>query len=280
MVISPNADLASAGREFRLASGESQQSGVIWSAIFGGAVSAVAVTVLLVMLGSGVGLAAISPFGGHGPGPVTFRVSAGIWLIVTQWISSGLGGYLTGRLRTKWAGLHTHEVFFRDTANGFVTWAAATLITLGIASSGIGAIMGGGMHRPPPPPHGEAMGFAGGNLADPVTRMMRPSHPDAALPAPEQRDEAQQILATGVAGKMLPDDRSYLSALIVARTGVSMPEAYQRIDSAVLQEKQEADAARKAGAATLMFGALAMLVGAFVACVAAAIGGQQRDEHL
>lgn len=274
MVVSSNPGFSGTNGELRAYGAESSQSAVVWSAIFGGAVAAVVMTILLVMLGSGVGLASVSPFGDHGPSAKAFSVYAGIWLILTQWIASALGGYLTGRMRTKWAGLHTHEVFFRDTANGFITWAAATLITLGLVSSGIGGMVNAGMHHKKP--HGD---HAAAPLADPVTRMLRPTNPDAALAAPDQRDEARQILMTGVTDTMSPDDRSYLSALIVARTGVSSPEAFQRIDAAVMQEKVEADAAHKAGAATLMFGALSMLVGAFVACVAAAIGGQQRDEH-
>src|SRR5581483_8597924 len=46
----------------------------------------------------------------------------------TQWIASGIGGYLAGRLRTKWTGLHTDEVFFRDTAHGFLAWALGTVM--------------------------------------------------------------------------------------------------------------------------------------------------------
>lgn len=43
-----------------------------------------------------------------------------------QWLSAALGGYVTGRLRTRWVGLHTHQAFFRDTAHGFITWSLAT----------------------------------------------------------------------------------------------------------------------------------------------------------
>ena len=121
---------------------EASISAVSWPAIFAGAVVAIATTVVLFTLGSGLGFAAASPWGA-GPSATTFTVATGIWLIVTQWISSILGGYITGRLRTRWHGTHTHEVFFRDTAHGFLTWALATLIVAALAvwaaSSGAGA---------------------------------------------------------------------------------------------------------------------------------------------
>ena len=121
---------------------EASISAVSWPAIFAGAVIAIATSVILFTLGSGLGFAAASPWGG-GPSATTFTVATGIWLIVTQWISSILGGYITGRLRTRWHGTHTHEVFFRDTAHGFLTWALATLIVAALAvwaaSSGAGA---------------------------------------------------------------------------------------------------------------------------------------------
>src|SRR6202021_2174972 len=68
-------------------------------------------------------------------------------LIVVQWLSSALGGFVTGRLRTKWTGLHTHEVFFRDTAHGFLAWAAASvlgaLLFASVTASGVGGLAHG-----------------------------------------------------------------------------------------------------------------------------------------
>jgi len=77
----------------------------------------------------GVGLSVASPWG-NGASAATLGVGAALWLVVVQWLSSAFGGYLTGRLRTKWQGVHTHEVFFRDTANGFLVWALATVVTV------------------------------------------------------------------------------------------------------------------------------------------------------
>ena len=103
-------------------------SALSWSAVIGGTVAAIAVTLTLLALGSAFGLATISPWPGLGAKPTSFTIGAGIWLVVTQWLSAAMGGYLAGRLRVRWTGLHTDEVFFRDTAHGFLTWATATVI--------------------------------------------------------------------------------------------------------------------------------------------------------
>ena len=112
-------------------------SAVSWSAIVAGAVTAIALTLVLVTLGSAFGLAAISPWPGAGARATTFTIGAGLWLIVTQWLSSAVGGYLAGRMRTRWTGLHTDEVFFRDTAHGLITWAFATVVIAVVALAAV-----------------------------------------------------------------------------------------------------------------------------------------------
>jgi hypothetical protein len=118
------------------ASVESSDTGVEWAAISAGALAAVGVSIILVTFGPGVGLATVSPWSFSATPPTTFGIAAGVWLIVTQWLASGLGGYLAGRLRKKWVGIRTDEVFFRDTAHGFLAWALATLIVVGLLSLG------------------------------------------------------------------------------------------------------------------------------------------------
>ena len=120
---------------------ESSASAVEWAAIFGGALAALGVTAILLTLGPGLGLTTVSPWSFNNPSPTTFGTAAAIWLVVTQWLSSAFGGYLSGRLRTKWVGVRTDEVLFRDTAHGLLAWALATLImaTLVTLGSGVAA---------------------------------------------------------------------------------------------------------------------------------------------
>jgi hypothetical protein len=255
-------------------------STVSWAAIVAGAVVAAAASVLLLALGSGFGLASVSPWAG-GASPVTFTVMTAIWLIVMQWIASGLGGYLTGRLRTRWIGTHAHEVFFRDTAHGFLSWALATVLTAVLFSSAAIMATGAGVHAAAP----EAVSQQA--LAYDTDQLFRSAHPAATPSANDSRAEAQRILAASVAGGALPtNDRAWLDQLIVTESGVSPAEADQRVQTvvdreqaAVAQAKQAADTARKAAAAFAIFTGLSMLIGALIASVAAALGGLQRDEH-
>ena len=255
-------------------------SAVSWPAIIAGAVVAAAASVLLLALGSGFGLASVSPWAG-GASPVTFGVMTAIWLIIMQWVASGLGGYLTGRLRTRWHGTHTHEVFFRDTAHGFLSWALATVLTAALFSSAAYLAADAGAHAAAPAAVSQQA------LAYDTDTLFRSPHPAATPSAVDSRAEATRILATGVAAGAVPaDDRAWLDQLIVAQSGVSQAEADQRVgtvvdreQAAVVQAKQAADTARKAAAAFAIFTGLAMLIGALIACVAAALGGLERDEH-
>ena len=118
-------------------------SAVAWGPVLGGAFAALAITLLLLTLGSGVGLSSTSAWSNSGEAATTFTIGAAIWLIIVQWLSSAFGGYLTGRLRTKWANMHTDEVFFRDTAHGFLAWAVATVVSVALVASAATSVVGG-----------------------------------------------------------------------------------------------------------------------------------------
>lgn len=280
------------------AASEASASAVSWAAIFAGALVAASASVILVVLGSGLGFAAISPWSHSGTSLKTFAVSAGVWLIVVQWLASALGGYVTGRLRTKWVGTHTHEVFFRDTAHGLVTWALATLVVAGGAALAGTAAVGVGARAVAAGASDVVQGVTTGSdspgetATSPVSgyevdRLFRSDQPQAsAANARDARAEATRILARGVAdGVVSAEDRAYLAQLVATHSGVSQSAAEMRVNdvigqlqSAELKVRQAADTARKAAAAASLCTALALLVGAFIASIAAALGGRQRDE--
>ena len=267
-------------------------SAVSWAAIIGGALTAVAVTLLLVALGTGIGLSSVSPWSPANPSATTFTLLAAVWLIIVQWLSSGLGGYLTGRLRTKWAGLHTDEVFFRDTAHGFLAWALATVLVAAFATSSISSAVGTATQAVSNVASGATSGAtqAAANQS-PVSSdyfldtLFRRDQPDANASPQDARAEAGRILARSIAnGNLDPADRTYLARLIAARTGISQQDAEKRIDDTMNQmkaaadkAKEAADAARKASAKASFYLFFSMLVGAFIASAAGAIGGRQRD---
>jgi hypothetical protein len=275
------------------AANESPVSAVSWPALFAGTAVAAAVSLLLAALGTGLGFSSISAWPNAGASAATFSIMTAIWLIVMQWVASAAGGYITGRLRTKWVELHTHEVFFRDTAHGFVTWAAATVITVSVVALAAAGVAREGTRAVASVAAGAAQGAsaAPGNVSDySVDLLFRGSATERGAAAgsdAQTRAEATRILVTSLGDEGLSDaDRAYLAQSVAAHTGLSPAEAEQRVNAVVSQVKaaevkarQAADAARKVAATTSIFTALAMLIGAFIACVAAALGGRERDLH-
>jgi hypothetical protein len=268
---------------------ESVVSATSWAAIFAGAAVAAAASMMLLSLGAGLGFASVSLRSYANPSVTSFTVMTAIWLIVVQWLASGLGGYMTGRLRTKWVNVHTHEVFFRDTAHGFLAWAVATVLVAAIAASGAASAIGGVQAASTVASGAAQRATAAGDARSyTVDTLFRASAPDAtASKGDDERAEAARILAMGVVNGDVPAvDRSYLAMVVAARTGIAQGDAEKRVDDAIAQTKaaadkarQAVDQARKAAAAFAMFTALSMVIGAFIASVAAAYGGHLRDEH-
>lgn len=282
---------------------ESSSSAVSWGSIIAGAFAASTLTFILMLLGSGLGLTAASPWTNEGAGVTTFAVSAAIWLVVVQWLSSGLGGYLTGRLRTRWVGIHTDETFFRDTAHGFLAWALATLIVVFVLGSALSAAVGTGVQAVSTVASGAAMGASAGVTANAgegngsdatsyfVDALFRPADPSRLATPGAEGDAAAAaqasriLLASAAAGEMSAEDKTYLGQLVAARTGLSEADATSRVDAVLAQAEQAkvaaqqaVDTARKAGAAFALFTALSMIIGAFIASTAAVLGGRQRDD--
>lgn len=251
-------------------------SGVSWGAVLAGVFAAVSVSLILLSLGAGLGFAIDTPWTPHLTGKAAaVGLAAGVWMVIVQWFASAMGGYLTGRLRTRWIGTHTHEVFFRDTANGFIAWAAAT--TLVAALTAIVAFGAAGKAADVAASRGA--GPAEAAFAADADMLFRTADGDVAATT-AAREEAARIFAASVAnGAMTPDDRAYLVQSAVARAGIPAAVALQRVDTATGRELEAADKARKAASTVALLTALSLLVGAFIACVAAALGGLERDRH-
>jgi hypothetical protein len=286
-----------------------------WGAIFAGAVVAVALSLILLTLGAGLGFASVSPWSDHGLSASAFTVASTIWLIVTQWLSAAAGGYIAGRLRHRWLATHTHEVFFRDTAHGLVTWAVATLFATAVVAGSATSVLGGAVH---------AVGRTAAAGGEPAATMGRSElrgernsiGPDS-IGAPSfvydldklfrgnassnstgngqdhsAADDARvQVMHIGttiaMSGAVSDEDRQYLAYLVATKAGISTDEAKQRVNTFIQsvkdaseQAKAVVDEARKSAATAALYTALALLIGAFIASVSAAIGGRLRDEHL
>jgi hypothetical protein len=232
---------------------EAQSSGVSWDAVIGGAFVAAACYLILLALGAGFELSAVSPWSNMGASASTVGTLAIIWLIFIEIIASSLGGYLTGRLRTKWALIHTDEVYFRDTANGFLAWAVALVISVTLLASAAASMVGHVARAGPATPTAAAAASA----ADPDGYFVDALFRSARLGA-ENHDvfvqaEAGRILANGLRQSQMPaEDQAYLARLVAARTGISQSEAEKRVSDVIADARQTEDMARKATAHLLL----------------------------
>jgi hypothetical protein len=261
---------------------DAQTTGLSWSAVVAGAVTAAALTLLLIAFGAGLGLSAVSPWSGSGISASTFKVGTGIYLLVVAVMASALGGYLAARLRAPWTGIHTNEVFFRDTAHGLLSWAFATILSataLGAVTSNIvgGATQALGMGATQVSAQVGATDLAVDNLfrgdpaAAPATGVT--SGLDLA------RAEIGRLLTASFRddGDLVSADRSYVTRLVAARTGLSPADAEKRVTEVINEIKQSLDKSRKVAAQLSLWLAASLLLGAFAASLAAVEGGQLRD---
>ncbi len=251
---------------------EASSSGISWAAVLGGAVVCAAMSLILLALGTGIGLSSVSPWSNTGASASTIGMAAIVWLIVSQIIASAMGGYLAGRLRTKWVSIHTDEVYFRDTAHGFLVWAVGLVITAAFLASAATSIIGGTAQ----------MGASALSSADPneyyIDTLFRSDRPTPDSNDASIRAESRGIFANGLRQKDLTaPDKTYLGQLVAARTGLTQAEAEQRVSEVFTQARQATDNARKALAHSMYWMFLALLIGAFCASFAATIGGKQRD---
>ena len=284
---------------------------VSWGAVFAGAVSAAALSLILLILGTGLGLSAVSPWVAQGDSVQTIGVSTIVWVTFMQLAAAGLGGYLAGRLRNPWDGAPHDEVYFRDTAHGFLAWGLATLATAALLTSTIGSILGttaqtgatvaaGAAESAIPmvrtadqsTEDSESMGY----FVDSMFRREPPAPGSSATATPVPEDgsaraeaEVARILANALStGKLPADDVKHAGALVAQRTGLSQADAEKRVNDAFSRAQararavgasalEAADKARKASAYASLWLFVSLLIGAFIASLAATYGGRHRD---
>lgn len=222
---------------------QSHASAVSWSAIVAGATAMAALSLILLILGTGLGLSSVSPWVRTGMSATTVGISTILWVIFTQLVASAMGGYLAGRLRTRWVGAQADEVYFRDTAHGFLAWAVASLATAALLTSVIGSIVGDGLQA--------------GSIA---------------ATAPVGSERATFDRDAGAMGHFVD---SLFSADPHATDVVSAgPDALFADATAA---RTATDSARKVSASASLWLFIALLSGAFVASFTAIYGGRQRD---
>jgi hypothetical protein len=258
---------------------EASASGVSWGAVIGGAFISAALSLILLALGAGFGLSTVSPWSIRGASASTVGAIAIAWLLAMQIVASGMGGYLTGRLRVKWHATHGDEVHFRDTANGFLAWAVALVITAAFLTTAASAMAG---RIEASDTANRSGGPAAGLAADPnayfVDRLFRSDHMVTTEGDAVARAEAAKIFSHYAwRSEVPPSDTAYLAELVAARTGLSASDASKRVADVIADARQSEDNTRAATAHLLLWLFLALLTGAFCASYAATVGGRQRD---
>ena len=258
--------------------GEPSIAGVSWPAVTAGAIVSCALTFVLLAFGVGLGLSVVSPWAGSGVSATTFKIGTGLYLIVIAMLSSSIGGYLAGRLRTRWIGVHSDEVYFRDTAHGFVAWALASVLGAVLLASPAGSLISGGAS-------GVTQGAAAASRSGPmdgyVDTLLRSDTPasQGAGNGNEARGEMLRLFTSSFrnGGELKPADRDYVAKVVAARTGLSQADADKRVNDVVTQAKTDLDATRKATAQLAFWLTASLLLGAFCASLAATEGGGLRD---
>ena len=297
-------------------------SAVSWGAVAAGAAAAASLSLILLILGVGLGLSSVSPWSREGVSASTFGWSTILWLTLTQLLASAMGGYLAGRLRIRWTDVHADEVYFRDTAHGFLAWAVASLATAALLSSAIGSILGGGVQAGASMVGGvaSAAGAAAGSGAtsarmrqstdgapmdyfvDSLFRRNAAAAPAGASTAdtPARMDANERssgretaevsriFMNVGRSEALPPEDTRYVGQIVAQRTGLSQQDAEQRVADVYAKAQAKvratevaardaADKIRKASAYSALWLFVSLLIGAFVASLAATFGGQRRD---
>jgi hypothetical protein len=270
-------------------------SAVSWKAIVAGSTASIALSLLLVAFGVGVGFSVVSPWSDSGVSGTTFTIAAGVYLIVVAMLSSTIGGYLAGRLRSQWKTVHEHERYFRDSAHGFLVWAFAAIISAAVLGGAFTHVLAGASAGIVPAATSAAQGSPTDVYVDKLLRTDPARNGETAAPlqggqaagfaqgrsAGANRTEITRILLPGLhkGGTVADADRAYLAKVVSARTGLSQADAEKRVNEVTAEAKTAADSARKSVAAFSLWLVVAMLAGALSASLAAIEGGNLRNRE-
>ena len=249
--------------------------GVSWAAVIAGAAASCALTLVLLSFGAGMGFSVVSPWGNSGVSATTFKIGTGLYFIVMAMISSAVGGYLAGRLRTKWVGVQTTEVHFRDTAHGFLAWAVASVLGAVLLASPASSLIGGTLS-------GATQVAANSAQSSPmdgyVDTLLRSDNSPQGQQNPDARAEMVRLFTTSFRnGDLRPADKTYVAKVVSARTGLNEADAEKRVTDVTTQVKADLESARKAAMQIAMWLTLSLFIGAFSASLAATEGGGLRD---
>ena len=245
---------------------------IAWSAVFAGVVVALAVNLVLAVLGIGIGLTTIEPAQGDTPQASTIGIAATVWWIVTALIALGAGGWVAGRM----AGVPTR---IDGALHGLITWGIATLLVFWLLTSAIGSLIGGTF---------SVVGDAISTATQGATQATDQVDPNALQ---GMQDEARQLLAPNgqslpqgsldtlgriVRGEVSVEEVQTAAARMAEQAGIPEDQARQTIDrwrTQYQQAAQQATEAAQAAAKTVSTAALWSFLALVLGALAGSLGG-------
>jgi hypothetical protein len=269
-----------------------------WGAIFAGVVIAVAVQVLLGILGTGIGLSMVDPTEGTTPGAAGFGIGAGIYWLITTLVALGAGGYAAARV----SGVTER---FDALVHGLVVWGVTLILTIYLLTSAVGGIIGGafrtvgsvasaagstvGAAARAAPTAASVAGIDQNDIRQEASDYLSdaPSDPAQMTPEQAQKEVAKELPALARGGAEGQRAESRIVDIIAAQRKISRPQAQAQVDQAqqrfvqtkneaVATAKKAADAAAGAASKTSFILVLALLVGAGAAAFGATAATRRR----
>ena len=252
-----------------------------WGAIFAGVVIAVAVQLVLGILGAGIGLTMVDPVEGTTPGAAGFGIGAGLYWLVTTIVALGAGGYAAARV----AGVHER---FDALVHGLVVWGVTLILTLYLLTSAVGGIIGGAFRTvgavagaagttvgAAAPKAASVAGLDEGDVRSEAAAYLSDAPKDPAQMTPEQaqKEIAKQLPALARGGSDGRQAENRIVDIVAAQRKISRPEAQAQVTRAkkqfvrtknetVATAKSATDKAAGAAAGTSFVLVLALLIGA------------------
>ena len=247
-----------------------------WSSVLAGALSAGAMSFILVGFGVAIGLGVSSASPTWRDASAALALLSGLYLIIQAIISFGFGGYIAGRTARPEPTLATveDEGERRDGLHGLTSWALAVL-----AGAALLALLGAAaIDRSPSRSSASNTSAAEPLLSYELDKLFRAPRRAPNTDLREVRAEAGRVLMTSSSHSgVSADDRTYLVQQVAAVTGLAAPDAERRVDALIADARTAINRARRNSIIIAFSVAAATLIGAAVAWAAAVAGGRHRD---
>lgn len=295
---------------------------VSWGAIIAGMVVAISVQMVLSLLGAGIGLSTIDPLRYSSPDASSFGIGAGVWWAVSSIISLFAGGWVAGHLAgsaektdamlhglVTWGLAAIVTAYLLASAVGAVVRGGANVIGTAATVTASGAAAVAAPAADAAKRELQQSGISFDDIKNQAQKLLMQTGKPALQPealtekAETAGQQAANTTADGTSAAEFQSliqrivesnkdtvdaaDRDAVVNVVVARTGLSKPEAEARVDgwiktyqdarvkfqeqkaAAEAKAREVADATAKASSQAALAAVVALLLGA----LAAALGG-------